>query len=240
MKRLFLTLITLTLASPAAMAADQPDILTLPAGQTLLHISATERQEVEQDLLVANLRYEAQNTDAAKLQNEINEAMDKALKEASKVQSVKAITQQYYVHRRTDPRTKAESWQGNQGLVIKGLKPDDVLDLAGEIQEMGFIMGGLSYTLSPDKAESLKDSMMEAALAKLKARADRAAKALGHSTAELKEIQVEGSGPIYSPQPYRSMARMEMAESADMKAPSASPGETTLTLSVSASVLLKP
>lgn len=239
MKRLALILFAFMLVSPAAMAADTPDILTLPDGQALLHISATERQEVEQDLLVANLRYEAQNTDARTLQNEINEAMEKALKESGKVASVKAVTQQYYVHRRTDPRTKAESWQGNQSLMIKGKQADDVLELSGKLQDMGFIMGGLSYTLSPEKAEDIQDSLMEAALAKLKARADRAASALGKGTAELKEIQIQGNSPVY-PVAYRSMARMEMAEAADMKAPSASPGETTLTLSVSAQALLKP
>ena len=158
--RLLTILLVLLVLPLTAMAADQDAILTLPDGQAVLHISATERLEVEQDLLVATLNYQAQNLDARALQNEINTAMDKALKEAEKVSGVKAVTQQYYVYRNTDPRSKQERWEGNQGLTIKSKEADKVLELTGKLQDMGFLMGNLSYTLSPEKAEMIQDEMM--------------------------------------------------------------------------------
>ena len=58
----------------------------------ILNISATERREVEQDLLVANLQYSAEGPKARDIQNEVNEAMAKAVKEAKKVDEVKINT----------------------------------------------------------------------------------------------------------------------------------------------------
>ena len=108
--RIFLVLtllvtLSVTLSGPA-MAQIQDPILTMPDGQVILNISAVERREVEQDLLIANLSYVATNTESRALQNEINEAMANALSEAKKISGVKVNTSAYQVYERTDPRTK--------------------------------------------------------------------------------------------------------------------------------------
>ena len=103
-------------------------------------------------------------------------------------------------------------------------------------QEKGFVMGGLDYSLSPEVAAQIQDEMLEAALEKLTARAQRAAKALGKSKAELKEINTQGN---YLPQARMSYARMELLDDGGMEPPSASPGETTITMTVSAKALLR-
>jgi len=83
MKPIFaLTALTTALIAFAplhAHAQNQDPILTLPDGQVILSISATERREVEQDLLVATLSYTALNKDSRAAQNEVNEAMKAAL-----------------------------------------------------------------------------------------------------------------------------------------------------------------
>ena len=99
---------------------------------------------------------------------------------------------------------------------------------------------GLSYTLDPETAASVKDSLMEAALIKLQQRADRAAKALGKSSASLREVTVVNEDASYSnPQMYeRSMVAED--DAMDMAAPVAQAGETTISLSVNATAVLKP
>ncbi|MCB9996574.1 MAG: SIMPL domain-containing protein [Rhodospirillales bacterium] len=235
--------------SAAAQAQDYQTILNIPAGQTLVNLSATERAEVEQDLLIATLRFEAENEDPKALQNRINEVMTKAVDTAKKYKGVKVTTQQYYVHPYDydpDPRpyNKGErpklerTWRGNQGIQIKGTAADEVLELTGTLQDMGLTMNGLNYTLSPELMEQTHESLLEAALQKLTAKADRAAKALGKSSSDLREVNVDMGGGFPQPQPMmRGMAMS--AEMAPMAAPVASPGESTITLTVSARAMLK-
>lgn len=239
--RLFF-IFALVLILPLTAKADTTDtILALPDGQVILNISATERREVEQDLLIATLAYNAKNKNSRELQNEINTAMAKALETVKKEKSVKVNTGAYQVYEYHEPRTKEKKWRGSQTITIKSKDTEKILELAGKLQNMGLNMNGLTYALSPDTAVDIKDSMMEDALEQLQTRADRAAKALGKSSAELRDVNVEGGHVPYARPHYRGRAMdMEMAESAAMAAPVAASGDTTLTLSVSARALLKP
>lgn len=237
-----LPLAVMTLAAPA-MAQNAP--APLPPGQTMLNISATERTDVQQDLLIASLRYEKEGNDAKAIQNEINAVMKKAIEAAKGVTTVEVATEQYYVYPYDpDPAMTEKTgdskpiWRGAQGIELRGKNPDDLLKLAGQLQEMGLLMNNLSYTLSPDKADEVKDSLMESALAKVKTRAERAAKALNKSSTELVEISVDSNVPEF-PRPMMMMkSGMESMDS--MAAPSAEPGQSEITLTVSARALLKP
>ncbi|MCB1652376.1 MAG: SIMPL domain-containing protein [Alphaproteobacteria bacterium] len=240
--RRFLTLLAggvlwVSIATPALAQREDP-LLTMPDGQAIINISATERLEVEQDLLVATLAVQIVDRDPRAVQNQINQTMSKALSRAQKVSSVKSSTGAYQVYEYTEPRTKERKWRGQQSLTLKSKAADDLLGLAGDLQDLGLNMNGLTYMLAPETAARIQDQLMEAALAQLQSRAERAAKALGKSKAELREINVQGQ----TPQPYAMpMARMEMAMASDsMAAPVAAAGESTITLTVSARALLKP
>ena len=239
MRALFLMALVMVMSSPAF--ADQEDtILSLPDGQVILSISATERKEVEQDLLVATLSYNAVNKDSRELQNEINTAMREAVETANKIEDVKVNTGAYNVYERTKPRTKEKEWHGSQSMTIKSKNSEAILKLAGKLQDMKLNMNGLSYTLDPKTAVAVQDSLMEDALKQLQTRANRAAKALGKSTAELRDVNVQGGNVPYARVQHRgAMMMADMAES-KMAAPVAASGETTLTLTVTARALLKP
>lgn len=241
MKTLLLAAGTLSLIGTApALAQYQDPILTLPEGQVILNISATEQREVEQDLLVGTLSYVAQNRDSRALQNEINTAMAKAVEAAKADTEVKVNTGAYQVYETTDERSKEKLWHGSQSITIQSMKSENVLTLAGKLQDMGLTMNGLSYTLAPATAIEVQDSLMEDALKQLQERAERAAKALGKSSAELRDVQVNSSGIPYQPMMQRgAMMKMEMAADS-MAAPVAESGETTLSLNVSARAILKP
>lgn len=244
LRPLLLPMAVFAMAVPA-MAQDTPPPAHLPPGQTMLNISATERTEVQQDLLVASLRYEKEGTDAKAIQNDINTAMKKALDAAKGVATVDVATEQYYVYpydpdpAMTEKTGEAKTvWRGAQGIELRSAKPDDLLKLTGELQDMGLMMSSMSYTLSPDKADEVKDSLMEKALIKVKARAERAAKALNKSSTELVEISVDSNTPDF-PRPMMSMMKgMEAADA--MATPSAEPGQSEITLTVTARALLKP
>lgn len=239
--RLLLALTLLVILPLPAMAQIQDPILAMPDGQVILNISATERREVEQDLLIANLAYVATNADARALQNEINEVMAEALKTARKVSDVKINTGSYQVHERHKPRTKEKEWRGQQSITLKSKDSEKLLKLVAKLQDLKLNMNGLNYTLSPETAIEIQDALMEDALKQLQRRANRAAKALGKSTAELRDVRVNGGGVPHQPRHYArgNMMAMDVAESA-MAAPVAASGESTITLTVNARAILKP
>ncbi len=236
---------TFLLMAPAPVFAQIEDpIFKLQQDESLLHITATETREVDQDLLIANLRIEVEDESNKTVQNDINTGMAKALDLAKKYKDVKAITRSYNVHqydknggRKNMPRRMV--WKGQQSVQLKSKNAEELLELAGKIQEAGFLMGGLSYTLSPEVAAQVQDEMLEAALEKLQSRAERAATALGKKKAELKEINTQGNYVPHQPVYARGAPMMEMAMDSKMAAPVASPGETTITMNVSAKALLR-
>ncbi len=238
MRAFALLCLLIMLAGPAFAQPEDP-LLALPEGQLVLNISATERQEVEQDLLVATLSYNAENRDARALQDEINKAMADALAEAKKADEVKTATGAYRVYEYTEQRTREKRWRGSQSLTLKSKDAEALLALAGKLQDMKLTMGGLSYTLAPETAVEIQDRLMEAALKQLQTRADRAAAALGKSSAALREVNVQSG---HAPRPVHHQMRVMQAEAmaAPMAAPVAEAGETTITLSVSARAILKP
>lgn len=222
-------------------------LVSLPEGQTILNISATETAQVQQDLLVATVRVERQGKDPKALQDDINKTIKAALEKAKQVASIKISTEQYYVYpidQQVRPVTKdgqqAEAqervWNGGQSIRLESADAQSVLKLTGELQAMGLTVTNLNYQLSTDMAATTADSLMEKALAKVTAKADRAAKALGRSKSSLLEVSVDSNSQ--SPQPF--MMRAEMAKSASaVSTPSAEPGMTEINLTVNARALLK-
>lgn len=242
--RLILVFAFLLTVPTLAHAQYKDPVFELNGNESLLHISATESREVDQDLLIATLRIEVEDANNRTVQNDVNKGMKAALDLAKSYKDVKAITRGYNVHqydknagKRDRPRELV--WKGSQSVQLKSKNADELLELAGKIQNAGFLMDGLSYTLSPEVAAQVQDEMLEAALEKLRTRAERAAKALGKKEAELKEINTQGN---YTPaQPvYHRGVRAEMAVMSDkMAAPVASAGETTITMNVNAKALLR-
>lgn len=239
MRFMLLFISFMTFAIPVTQAQVEDTILSLPDGHVILSISATERRDVEQDLLVATLSYSATNISSRNLQNNINSVMQKALKEAKSVEDVKVNTGTYNVYERTEQRTKERKWHGSQNLTIKSKNSAAVLKLVGKLQDMKLNMNGLSYALSPETAVEIQDSLMEDALKQLQQRADRAAKALGKSKADLRDVNVNNGSIPHQPRHYaRTMALS--SDAMEMAAPVAAAGESTISLTVSARAVLKP
>lgn len=240
---------TPVMAQNAATSETTPAKISFPgSGETILNIAATERVQVPQDLLVASLRIEKEDADPKAVQTQINEIMKKAVDSAKLVPTIKVSTGQYYVYQ-YDPNPQPEpakggqkpalKWRGTQTIDLQSTNADDLLKLAGTLQDSGLIMNNLSYMLSPEKAEEAKDNLMEAALAKVKARAERAARAMNKSTTSLVEVTVDtADNPIHPPVMMRAMA-MDGGAMEKSAAPTAEAGETEITLTVSARALLK-
>jgi len=248
MKKFLLTSALIFTLTPTLQAND---IIQLPDGQTALNISATERVDVEQDMLVASLRIQDEGKSAKDVQKTINEAMEKAVALVKKHSDLKVETGRYYVHpdyryvrnKETSNNDRIlDKWRGSQTVTIKSTNSEDILSVTGKIQDMDFMMNSLNYQLSPKKYDTIRDGLMEKTVSKLKARAMRVAKALGKGNVDIVEINID-SNP-HTPRPvYARAAKMEMMSmSADtaMPTPTAQAGETSVSMTINARAIIKP
>lgn len=250
MKKLLSLCVLGLLIAPVAFADDsKKDDKDIPG--TFVTLSASDQKQVAQDLLVASLRIELDDKDARKVQNEINKAMAKAVDTAKADSAIKVSTGNYYVYSYDPnpsprPLSHAEQqkrmiWKGAQTIDLQSKDAQKILDLVGKIQDMGFAMNGLNYTLSNEVAEAQRDELLVGALQKIQKKAELISKTLGKSGYEIIEVNIDGSY-MPPPQPVMMMkaARAEMMSADSMAAPVAAPGETNVSLSVSSRVLLKP
>ncbi|MBL8637087.1 MAG: SIMPL domain-containing protein [Alphaproteobacteria bacterium] len=252
MRVVTLSLLGLFLVTPVFAEPASP---RLPEGQTYITLSATEQKDIVQDQLQASLRIEVEDRDAKKVQDKINEAMKKAVSAAKDVPDVKVSTGQYYVYSYDPspvPPTPMTLEEGNKRLIWKGTQTLDLLskdsqkllDLSGKVQAMGFMMNGLNYILSNEKSEAQKDELLTSALLTIKNRAALIAKTLDKKGYDIVELTVDNAGfgggqPPMPMMAMRGVASDGMAE-AKMAAPVAEPGQSQVSLTVTARVLLKP
>ncbi|MCP5345046.1 MAG: SIMPL domain-containing protein, partial [Pseudomonadales bacterium] len=181
----------------------------------------------------ATLRIERQNRNAETLQREINAAMEQALAAAQGVNSVKVSTGYYGVYQinqSTQGGRPDNVWQGSQSISLEGRDAQPLLELAGKIQGMGFVMNNLRYSLSSERADEVRDGLMETAIARARANAERAGQALGKTQVEIAVLDVDSAlGYSQPPIMARAMAMDAMAEKAS---PVAEAGESEVSLTV--------
>ncbi len=226
------------------------NVVELPDGHTVLNISATEKVEVAQDLLLGSLRIQEEEKEASEVQEVINTAMKKAVDLIKAYPNIKVQTGQYYVHpdyryiKRSNQSDQQviDKWRGSQTIIIKSKKSEEILEAAGKLQDLGFVMNSLNYQLSPEKYEEVRDGLMEKTIKALSERAKRVAAALGKKEVDLVEVNVDATSSK-PPIAYARGAKMEtMALSADMAmpAPVAEAGESTVSMTISAQAIIKP
>lgn len=228
-------------ASSRVFAQNEFTLGNREPGQLLLNLSATEQREVPQDTLNASLQYAAQGRDRTELQNDVNTAMRNALEilegAGGDVEYSTTRYQVYVVDAGRPSRADVENpvWRAQQEVTLKSLDSDALLEVMGKLQAAGLVVTNQYYSLSPERYEEVAASLMGDALTKLQARADEAARGLGKGGAELIEVSLDGSPNFAFAD--RSMA---MRVEASMAPPVAVPGETTVSMTVSARALLSP
>jgi predicted secreted protein len=226
--------VSLLMMSGQALAQSGPLVQSLlPEGQTLITLTVTERTRVGQDTLSADLRIEIDHRDAAEVQNQINEAMAQALAITRDIDGIDVSTGYYGVYqfnRNPSGNRADEMWRGNQSITLQSRDSATLLELAGRLQAMGFLMNQLSYSLSTERADEVRDNLMEAALQRAQQKATRAAAALGKTNVDIASVDIDSqSGGYAQPMMMRAVAA---DASMEMAAPSADAGETEVTLTV--------
>jgi predicted secreted protein len=232
-------LMSLVVYLPLSAPVQAQNINLLPEGQTLITLAITERVNVAQDTLVATLRIERESPDAQTLQREINGFMEAALTVVEGVDELMVETGHYSVYQYSSGPQGGRStqvWRGSQAIILQGRNAKRILELTGEIQGLGFVMNSLNYTLSSERADEVRDQLMESAIARATANAERAARAMGKSDVDIAVLEIDAALGYAQPLMASSLAMDSMQERAT---PVAEAGETEVALTVRVQAVAK-
>lgn len=222
-------IVALCLIAFPAFAADPP-VLTLGESAERL---------VQQDRLIVSLRAEATAPNATSVQTEINRRMEAAIARARQTAGVTVETGGYWTHEER-PQNQPRRWRGMASLELSGTDASAVTTVAGALQEMGLAMSGMRFELRRETARAAEDELTTEALQRLRARAERAADALGLRVTGFKSVRLGSIGGEPPPRPAMMRAAVAMSDAAAAPAPSAEPGRTLVRVSAEADVLLGP
>jgi len=242
---ILLTVLLVPLLVLPVQAQNQLNLGQLQAGQLALNLNLTEQAQADQDTLNAALQFVAQGRDRRALQEEVNRAMAAALELIRKNPDINSSTSYYHVQlvqtgRPTRTDIDNPVYRAQQGVQLESKDSAALLELLGTLQAEGLTLSGLHYSLSDAEYERIAGELLQSALSKLQSRAQDAAAALGKSKAELVEVSMDGSPNFMAPQYRMASLAMSSELGVDYAAPVAEPGETNISVSVSARAVLSP
>ena len=204
---------------------------------TRVRLVETAQRTVRQDRLRAILRAEVTGPDARRVQAEINRRMTAAVDRAKSAASIRVETGSYSLYEERPPNA-GTTWRGQQSLALIGTEFNDVLQLAGELQQSGLVFSGMQFELRPETARAYEDELTNEALKRLRERGEKIAAAMDMKITGIREISV-GNVLGDTPRPPIRM-RMDTMAAAQAAPPVAEAGDQIIQISVQAEIALGP
>jgi predicted secreted protein len=222
--------------SPAAFAQQPPPPAPLA---NVVNLSATGEREAPQDFLTLSLRVTKEGANAADVQRELKQVLEKALAQAqaaAKPGLMDVRTGQFSLYPRHGKDGKISAWQGTAELLLEGQDLALVSATAGRLP--GMAISQASFSLSRQARQRLEKEVQALAIERFKAQAGDLAKGFGFEGYTLREVSVNGSGDSPMPVHGRMMA-MEASSMADSSPIPVAAGNSTVSVTVSGSIVLR-
>ena len=154
-------------------------LIQVPAPQPVITVTASASREVANDRMLALLRAEVDNADAAQAANIVNARMARALSQAKAVNGVEAHTTGYSSYQISE-QNRPLRWRISQTLALES---SDFVALSSLVSKLqggeGLLLSGLSFTVSPTARHAAEDALTVQAIRSWQQRAQIAAQAFG-------------------------------------------------------------
>lgn len=202
-------------AGPATAADDTPRY-------NQVHFQVERSRPVDNDRMHAVLSLTAEDDNAARLADQVNRAMDGALKTAKARPKIEVRTGSY----RTWPvydKDKIRRWRATQELLLEGADFAELGNLIGQLQER-LQVNSIHFSVSPPRRAAVEDELIAQALDAFKQRAELVRKQFAAKGYRLVNVAINtGAG-----QPVPLMRGMAMEAMDKSAAPPALEAGTSL------------
>jgi predicted secreted protein len=199
---------------------------------TVIQADGEAQTRVQNDYLTIDLTLDKQDTDAARLNQDMQKIAAGALAKARKVTTVQAKTSGYSVVPVYD-KSRIVRQQASYRITIETRDFDAGLSLAATMQP--FQIGNLAFSVSPERRKETERALIQQAIAEMREKFNIAANSLGPRTVTVTHITIGA-------RQYEPVRHMMMKGAMDAQAEAAMPaeaGDSQVTVMVSGSALAK-
>lgn len=203
------------------------------ADPTVLSVRDSAEATVTPDCLVVTLRAEVRGTDAAAIQEEVNRQIAAAVAKAKGRQDVSVATGGFSIYREAGKAGEpSPNLVASQPVILTARSRfTGVLEIAGNLQQSGLLMAGMTFYVSDDLRHQVSDRLIADAVGRVRAQAQIAAGAMGMEVTGYKSLRIDNAAE----RPIRPRA---MAMAVVPGSPTAEPSEQTIGVTAEAEVLL--
>lgn len=224
-------------AAPALAATDFRAADAKPITTTDVQLVQQAALVVPRDRITATLRVTMRGPNARQIQIEINRRMIAALAKVKNAPAVIAETGSYAVNHPYTREGESAAWQGEQTLILTSGDVDAVLNLAGDLQNEGLVMGEMRFFVSPDSLKAVQDELTATALKAMQDRAVNIAGDLNLRVSRYKTITVGNAQEQIGETPTSTKVAVT-GRSRKAPPPAAIAGEALVTLTVNSTVMM--
>ncbi len=189
--------------------------------------------EVANDLLVAGMSLEIQDKQPARVAQQINAALNEAIKKASAFNSVKTSSgnqRNYPVYGKDN---QVDAWRGQGEIRLESRDFKAAGELIMQLQS-SMQLSNLQFTIAPETRLQTENALIDEAIKTFQSRADSIRIAMGAKSYKVVHISINSGGmpPQYQPQLMRGAAVSSMA----IPEPEFAGGESRMTVQISATI----
>jgi len=223
----------IALFAVAAQVAAQPAPPPVMSPPPIVTLSASATASIPNDRMLAWMRVETDNADAAAAANVVNTRMSKALSRAKATQGVDAATSGYSSFQITEKNQPAR-WRVAQTLKLES---SDFAALSGLVSQLqadgGLVVDGTQFSVSEATRKQAEESLTQQAIKAWQTRASAAARGFGFDGWRVGKVAIQ-AGESFRPQPVmRAMAFEAKAAPVAMEG-----GNSDVTVTVSGEAVL--
>lgn len=193
-------------------------------------------REVANDLLVAGMSIEIQDKQPARVAQQINAALNDALKKAAAFGSVKVSSGSQNTYPVYGKNNQVDGWRGHAEIRLESRDFKAAGELIMQLQS-ALQLNGLDFTLAPDSRAQSESALIAEAIKAFQARADAIRAAFGARAYKTVRFSINSGMPPYHPKML--MRTAPMAADAAIPQPEFAGGNTRMTVQVSGTIELQ-
>lgn len=170
-----------------------------------ISLSVAAGEEVANDRVEATLFLQQEGNDPAQLAQRINRLINQALEIARDYPAVEARTLDYSTHP-VYRNSSIVAWRVRQSISLKSGDTTAISRLIGKLQQT-LSVGGIGYSISPQRRQQVEAELTARAIARFKARAELIRREMGYAGYRLVSMTIGAPGnQPHPPYPMRAMS----------------------------------
>lgn len=190
-------------------------------------------REVANDLLVTNMSAEIQDKQPARVAQQLNTALNDALKKASAFSTVKASSGNQNTYPVYGKNNQIDAWRGHGEIRLESRDFKAAGELIMQLQTT-LQLGGVQFTVAPDTRAAIENALIAEAIKAFQTRADAIRAVVGAKSYKTVHISINSGGMP----PHYPMALMRGAAMSDaaIPAPEFAGGESRMTVQINGTI----